>query len=417
MKHIGFVESNLTGSGFQALQISKEMGLRVTFLTRSLEEYLRFPGNDEIFKSCVDEIIYYDDNNIESVIKAIQKQGTISFDGIMSVSDYHVPIAAGVAKHFGLPGLRPQAANNARNKCFTRAKCLEYGVPAPKFASVNTLEEVLNSAIEIGFPCVIKPVDESASHGVVMCENQVELEAAYHTIQANNINSRGQERVKSVLIEEFLRGYEVSVELVVKDKQYFTLGITDKKLVGMPYFIEIGHLFPSQMPDNLFKECEKIAIQALNAIQFDFGPAHVELKITENGPKLVEVNARTAGGHITDLVDLSLGIPYLKEMIRMFLGEEPDLDATKQKGASIQFFTASSGIVTEIHGIELVKQLKGVQELNITCKKGDYIRELQSNRERLGYVITTGDSPYEAKRLAESVLQHVKIITKQKMEQ
>jgi hypothetical protein len=62
MKHVGVLESNLSGSGFQGLRMAKELGHRVSFFTRDLERYLAVPGAARYFKDYVDEIVFCETN-------------------------------------------------------------------------------------------------------------------------------------------------------------------------------------------------------------------------------------------------------------------------------------------------------------------------------------------------------------------
>ena len=61
----------------------------------------------------------------------------------------------------------------------------------------------------------------------------------------------------------------------------------------------MGHTQPSSLSSDIKKEIIQITKGAINALGIKNGPAHVEIKVTSQGPKIVEVGARLGGDHIT----------------------------------------------------------------------------------------------------------------------
>ncbi|MFD6553334.1 hypothetical protein, partial [Streptomyces sp. NPDC058398] len=75
MIHVGVVESNLSGSGFEGLQIIKELDCRVTFFTRDLDRYLEVPGGPAYFDNYVDEIVHCETNIFEELLPHVHAAG------------------------------------------------------------------------------------------------------------------------------------------------------------------------------------------------------------------------------------------------------------------------------------------------------------------------------------------------------
>ncbi len=48
MKRVGFMESNRSGSGFDALQAARKPGLHVTFFSCGFDRYHETPGGTEV---------------------------------------------------------------------------------------------------------------------------------------------------------------------------------------------------------------------------------------------------------------------------------------------------------------------------------------------------------------------------------
>src|SRR5699024_4799470 len=119
--------------------------------------------------------------------------------------------------------------------------------------------------------------------------------------------------------------------------------ITDKITTGAPYFVEMGHLQPSELGD---KRISEIAKKAVYAMGIDRGPVHVEIMLTPSGPKLIEIGARLGGDYITShLVSLSTGVDMVKATILDSCGMDFSIEKTLSKTSMIRYFTAPNGII------------------------------------------------------------------------
>ena len=138
------------------------------------------------------------------------------------------------------------------------------------------------------------------------------------------------------------------------------------------------------------------------------GPAHVEIILTAEGPKMVEMGARMGGGCITThLVPLSTGIDMVKATIDICLGQEPDLVPTLNKGAAIRFFAPPCGIIQSIDHVEEANNISGVKEIAFTKSVGERSVPLSSGADRAGYVIAQMDTPAEAVTSCEAALKTI----------
>src|SRR4051812_43039474 len=70
--HLGVLESNLSGSGFEGLRLAKERGHHVTFFTRDLQRYLDVPGAASCFHDYVDDIVFCETNDFDSLVQQVE---------------------------------------------------------------------------------------------------------------------------------------------------------------------------------------------------------------------------------------------------------------------------------------------------------------------------------------------------------
>ncbi|MEU4252240.1 ATP-grasp domain-containing protein [Amycolatopsis sp. NPDC026612] len=414
MRRIGFVESNRSGSGFDALRAARRLGLHVTFFSCGLDRYHATPGGTEVLETCVDEVVTCPTHELEPLLEAVKAvDAATPLDALLSVAEYEVIQAAEAARQLGLPGPDPAAVRIARDKAAQRRRWAERGVPVPEFRVVTTVEHALRAAEEIGLPCVVKAVDETSGAHVVRCTTPDEVTATFTAIRSAATNRRGQARSPEVLVEECLVGFEVSVEILAEAGAVRVLGVTDKILGGRNRFIELGHGFPTALPDPVRRELESAAVAATTAVGFDLGIAHVEIKYTGAGPKLIEINPRPAGDRITELMDHSFGWSTMELLIRQYLGESVgDVVTEPQAGAAIRYLTADPGVVTEVTGLAIAAALPGVREAVVSVGPGGRVDALRVNEDRVGHVLATAGDAYLAGRIAEAAAQQIVVGTR-----
>ena len=223
--------------------------------------------------------------------------------------------------------------------------------------------------------------------------------------------SRKQSRNGKVIIEEYLSGSEVSVEIMVIDGVVHVLQVTDKLTTGAPHFVEMGHSQPSRLGEENVARIKDLASRAVLAVGIQNGPAHVEIMLTKDGPKMIELGARMGGDCITThLVPLSTGVDMIRATIELSCGIVPDIECKMQKGSAIRYFSAPCGIIKDIQGVEEAEKIDGVQEISFVKNIGENSCEIGSSTDRIGFVICQGDAAEEAVSICEKVLETVKIV-------
>ena len=327
-------------------------------------------------------------------------------NGIMSgACDTSVVTVAQLCNVLGLPGHSIEAAINSTDKLKMLQAFSENNVNHPKFQVISR-EEINTAEISVGFPAVSKPVDSSGSRGISFIENE-------KTVIAALLNSADSSQSGNVLVEEYMEGPEVSVEMLVIDGTPYVLQITDKTTTGAPHFIEIGHCQPSTLDKNIQEEIRAIAKQAVLAVGLVNSVAHVEVKVTSEGVKMVELGARLGGDCISSyLIDNSiLGIDMTKAAIKIALGEKNDISQYCFSGdpSVVKFILDEVGEVAEISGINEVASMDGVIKVLCTTKVGDKLSGNSENASRHIYVVARGKTREEAEYICDKALNKIKI--------
>ncbi len=326
---------------------------------------------------------------------------------ITSTSDLPVRTAAYVAEKLNLPkDLSYEDSICATDKSAMRERLKKFNVPIPQFFICHNFEEFKKSIEALHNYCIVKPADNAASRGVKL----IDKELSTNELQEQYDFTKNYSRNGIVMVEEFMTGAEVSVESFIVNGEPNIITITDKLVTPLPYFVELGHSEPSQLPEDVQNGIRNIAIQAIKAIDIQNGVSHVELKITPDGPKIVEIAARLGGDYITaKLVPLSTGVDMVKNSIFLALRRPFDIEKTLNCGSAIRFITAPKGVVKEIKIEKNPLEIEGVKDFQLNVKVGDSVADVKSSNDRIGFVITQAKTAKEAIEIAEYSLQLVKI--------
>ena len=278
-------------------------------------------------------------------------------------------------------------------------------MPVPVYYVVENWAGFWEAVKALDGRCIVKPSDNAGSRGVTLLEGgektEEELRRAYDY-------SKGNSRNGIVMVEEFMSGAEVSVEAMTVNGKTEIISITDKYITPPPYFVEIAHSEPSRLGGEIQERIREVALQAIRAIRLQNGPSHTEIKVTEEGPKVVEIAARLGGDFITSrLVPLSTGVDLVGASVRLAAGEAPDLSAKWQRAAAIHFIQSGKGKLRRLEIGEEIFRMDGVEEAVLYKKAGDTTDGTKSSNDRLGHIITVGRTPEEAMERGRKALERI----------
>ncbi len=184
------------------------------------------------------------------------------------------------------------------SKIFTKKICKKYGIPTAKFGIFNSLKDAEKFLLTSEYPIVVKADGLAAGKGVYICENQEQSSKAVSEI----FNGKFGE-AKEVLIEEFLKGEEMSFFIISDGKSYKFFGTAqDHKRVfegdkgkntgGMGAYSP-SRLETSELNKKILRKIILPTIEGLKELDTNFvGFLYAGLMIVNKEPYLIEYNVR-----------------------------------------------------------------------------------------------------------------------------
>ncbi|MFI9720182.1 ATP-grasp domain-containing protein [Streptomyces sp. NPDC052396] len=392
------VEPASSGGG-SLIGVAAELGMRVVVASADTGDR-RLSGPVRAAAETVLTVETNDQAALEAAVLRLHREEP--FEAVLAGADIYVPAAARVAAALGLRGLEVATVDRVRDKGVMRAAVAAAGLRTPRFAQATSEDELRAAAGLVGFPCVLKPVACSGSIHVSRADDLEQLEAAFRRLVTDPVPDMGQLHEHRVLVEEYLAGPEFSADGYVLDDGTVTVAALTRTLLGPePGFMELGHLTPAEVAPEELRRVEDYVREVVRAVRLTSGTFHCELRLTADGPVLIEIGARLPGDRIVELLRLVTGVSLPRVALATALGTDPAeagaFGAPSAKSAGIRFFAAGGRTrFQQPAGWRQVTEDAEVAEAALYFAPGEAIPEAEDCRSRIGHALFTAQSPRAA---------------------
>jgi biotin carboxylase len=325
------------------------------------------------FKSCEKGLLTADVETIEE----------FNIEFVIAATESSVDIAAMIRKQFKLTGTPLKTTNLLHNKNEMKLEALKHNIPITKFHLISDQDTPEILADKLGLPLVIKPVAESGARGVMVL---------------NNLDEIKLHAKPGLLAEAFVDGTEVSVETFIHN--------------GVPIFHNITEylhqwkksIVPAAFEAELLENIININDRVIAGFGVKNGMTHAEFYLTKNGPVFGEMAVRPPGGYYMELIEYAYGFNPWKTYVELETAATPKPLPVKAKKFSCVFMIhPGAGIVDEVSGIALLKELKEVKQFKCKVEPGTLVGERDSTSSEVGHVLMSADT-------REALLEKLKVI-------
>jgi biotin carboxylase len=338
-------------------------------------------------------------------------------DGILTFSEWILLQTAEAAEKLGLPFHPVEAVHRMRNKVFQRRAFHDAGVPSAKFFEVNSLDDVDAALDVVPLPAVLKP---QAGAGSILTFEATDREGLIaelrDALDLEGSTSMADEKEQGYILEEELIGTDwhgdprygdyASCESLLFQGEVHHINVTDRAPLAPP-FRETGVIMPSTLDADKQQQIKDVAEQAAKAVGATDGGTHIEMKLTKDGPRIIEVNGRF-GGSFPDLWHAASDFDAITQAGRVALGQRPDFDINFHRWVEHLIPPAPEGIIHEVRGLDEVGQIPGVIDV--------MRHNVKEQDSRVGIIdamvtaIAVGDTPDELFEIQDKVFSAVEFV-------
>jgi len=184
------------------------------------------------------------------------------------------------------------------SKIFTKKICKKYNIPTANFGIFENIEDAIKFLKSSNFPIVVKADGLASGKGVYICENSHEANESVKEIFGGKFGE-----AKNVLIEEFLKGDEMSFFVICDGKNFQKFqtaqdhkrvfeGDKGKNTGGMGAYSPSG-LINFNLEKKIIDKIIKPTLKAIKDLGENYkGFLYAGLMIKNNEPYLIEYNVR-----------------------------------------------------------------------------------------------------------------------------
>jgi biotin carboxylase len=307
--------------------------------------------------------------------------------------------AARLAESLGVRGNPVAPVANSRDKL--RFRQLTADLCPIEFAAVDDADAAAAFLRAIGAPIIIKPRCGSGSAGVTLATDEEEARGGFAAAV--------EVKAGPVLAERYIEGPEYSVETLSLSGTHNVLGVTRKTTNGPPHFIEVAHEFPAPEAASCVAALTATTLQMLDRLSHRDGPAHTELRLSKDGPALMETQTRFGGDQIWEMVKLTTGVSLARATVGHLTGIAVSPRAIEAPAAAVGFFARERCRVDHVEGIEAAAELPGIVRVTCSLRVGQQLGPLRRSADRQGYILATADSPRCARERVERAMSRIRI--------
>lgn len=354
-----------------------------------------------------DRYLHIDCSDPVAAAESIAALGeTAPIDGMVAADDQGVMVAAHASSLLGLVGNPPAAAAATRDKLLMRNRLATAEIDQPAFAALHPGQSPEEVAAEVGYPLVVKPVDRSASQGVIRVDRPEDMAPTVARIR----EIVGVE--STLLVEAYLAGAEIALEGLIREGELTVLAVFDKPDTSSgPYFPETLFITPSRLPDQSIAEAERVAASAVRGLGLTSGPVHIELRVEAERARIIEVAARSIGGLCSRSLNFGLMGTTLESLIlsnaigrdRGRLNREPVASGV------LMIPTPESGTLVEVHGQAETRDIAAITGMDFTIKPGGRVVAPPEGERYLGFVYARAATPEEVETALRKAMEKLEV--------
>lgn len=364
--------------GVPAIEWAKKIGFTVIVNDKKSDT----PG-----KKIADIGISYDSADVRAIATWVLKNPNLNICYCHCNSDFGLITANLVQTILGLPCSSLEAIICGLDKGLMKKRWSDAKLDFPISFTVNSFEDALSSARQLGWPIIIKPTSASGSQGVGLVENEEELKRLFDAAMTFSSD-------KQLLIEKFLRGTHHDVNGFFWLDKFYSAGIGDRCFTKLPNFVPHHGYFPSLLNSDKISSLYELLEKGARALGITHGPVKADCVICNDICYVYEISARFHGDIFTVRT-----MQFLNEMNPLYGFFRFIYDNGDSRGYQLPRINKVGGWKT-VFNLEEIEKFKQNSNSGLFLKnyRASYVMP-RNNDEIIGLCWVTADNRQEIDKL------------------
>jgi biotin carboxylase len=229
-------------------------------------------------------------------LSALPRLSAMPVRAVIAASEWGVTAANHLAHALGLPHHLNSHVRARRDKAAMNYALQDAGLPAARTVYVRDIDEIASALAGFDFPVVVKPVGSAGADGCVVCVGSAEVHAAVRAGLGQR-NLMGDTN-SAMVIQDYLDGPQFIVNTVSLDGRHLLSDVHAVRIDQIGPRSVLRHSLLITTLDDQAASLVAFTLDCLDAVGIREGAAHTEVRMTRNGPRLIEVNARIMGASL-----------------------------------------------------------------------------------------------------------------------
>ena len=383
--------------GFPQIDLLKELKKRGihTVLADYYAEPVARPYADRFYQVSTLDI---------DAITQVAKRENVNFL-ITVCTDQALLTVAKVSEELGLPCyIDYQTGLNVTNKQYMKKMFAQYGIPSAQHVVMGVLDK---SAIgHMSYPLIVKPVDCNSSKGVVKVLNDDELVEAFNKAVTYS-------RTDTAIIEEYIEGLELSVDVYVENGRATVLAVTNSdKINDEERFVIFRSKYPAVSRECIMSKISDAAQRIADAFRIKNAPMLIQLIVRDDDIFILEFSARTGGGVKHRLIQRICGFDVIKAVVDLTLGQIPHLEMKPAQSKYIvdEFIYCKPGVFERLENFDELTHEGVLSDFFLFKWKGAVFDTIENSGDRIAGFAIQADSISELREKHNIAVTKLKVL-------
>lgn len=392
------MKSLVLAGGFPQIALIQELK------KRSIEVVLADYYSEPVAKSYSDKFYQVSTLDVEAITQVAQTEAVDFL--ITACTDQALLTVAQVSEKLGLPCyINYQTALNVTNKEYMKKVFMENHVPTAQYTITGTV--LTEKPENMQYPLIVKPVDCNSSKGVKKVMNRSELQKAL-------VDAIHYSRTDTAVVEEFIEGPELSVDVYVENGIAHVLSVTNSdKISEADKFVIFRTRYPAtDMTDELMGLISDTAQKIADSFELKNSPMLIQMITDGKRVAVLEFSARTGGGVKYLLIKKVSNFDVISAVVDLTLGKKPHVEpaSPENKYISNEFIYCKPGVFDHLDGFDELKADGTISDYYVFKWQGALFDKVENSGDRVAGFTIQADTAAEMTAKHHMAAQRIRVL-------